>query len=259
MLQVEPISAFDDNYIWLLTEPGSQNCVVVDPGDEDPVLEILRQRQLNLTGILVTHKHYDHIGGIDGLKAVYPHAVVFGPGNEKISQVEHMLSNGDQVELPGLNLSFEVLAVPGHTEGHLAYYGHNALFCGDTLFAGGCGRVFSGTFKQLSASLEKISQLPEETLVYCAHEYTDANLGFALWVEPDNQVLLQRISDVQATLEKGYPTVPSTLEEELETNPFLRVAEKHVLAAAERWAGHSLKNKAAVFTALRQWKDRDYD
>lgn len=259
MLQVELIPAFEDNYIWLITEPGSNKCAVVDPGDDEPVINILRQQGLDLTAILVTHKHYDHVGGIDDIKSYFPDAVVFGPGNEGISQVEHVLSDQDRVKLPGMSLSFEVLAVPGHTEGHIAYFGHSALFCGDTLFAGGCGRVFTGTFEQLAASLKKIRQLPPQTQVYCAHEYTEANLGFAQWVEPENSVLNKRVSQVQQMRENGHSTVPSTLEIEIETNPFLRVACEPVRRAAEKWIGKPLQDEAAVFTALRQWKDKDYD
>lgn len=259
MLQVELIPAFDDNYIWLLTEPGSRYCAVVDPGDEDPVLDVIAKEGLNLTAILLTHKHYDHVGGVDGLKQEFPAAKVMGPGNEGIRQVEQVLSDGDRISLPQMKLSFDVMGVPGHTEGHIAFYGYNALFCGDTLFAGGCGRVFSGTFQQLSASLRKIRQLPAETLVYCAHEYTQANLGFAEWVEPDNAVLQQRITDVKRIRDRGDATIPSVLEMEIETNPFLRVTEKQVIEAAENRVGKKLKDEAAVFTVLRKWKDRDYD
>lgn len=259
MMQVELIPAFEDNYIWLISQPGSQNCAVVDPGDEEPVLESLQQHGLLLSAILITHKHYDHVGGIDGLKKRFPQASVYGPGNENIRQVEIPLAEGACVELPGLSLSFQVMDVPGHTEGHIAYYGENALFCGDTLFAGGCGRVFSGTFEQLSASLLRISKLPAETQLFCAHEYTQANLGFAEWVEPGNLVLQQRIEEVAKMRAKGEPTVPSMLETEIETNPFLRVSNKNVICAAEKWAGHKLNNDAEVFKALRQWKDKEYD
>ena len=259
MLQVELIPAFEDNYIWLLTEPGNSHCAVVDPGDDEPVMEALGKRGLELSAILVTHKHYDHVGGVEDLKNSFPDAVVFGPANEGIRQVEQMLSGGENIELPGMSLSFEVIDVPGHTEGHIAYLGNSALFCGDTLFAGGCGRVFTGTFEQLADSLRKIRQLPPETQIYCAHEYTEANLGFAQWVEPENQVLKHRVGQVQQMRENGHSTVPSTLEIEIETNPFLRVACEQVIRAAEKWAGKPLSGEAAVFTALRQWKDKDYD
>lgn len=258
-MQVELIPAFEDNYIWLITEPGSHYCAVVDPGDEDPVLDCLQRQNLSLSAILITHKHYDHIGGIDALKKSFPHASVFGPANENIRQIEKPLAEGEIVKLPQLSLSFKVMEVPGHTEGHIAYYGENALFCGDTLFAGGCGRVFSGTFEQLSASLLRISRLPLDTQIFCAHEYTQDNLGFAEWVEPESQVLQQRIAKVAKMRARGEPTVPTMLETEIETNPFLRVTTQNVIHAAEKWAGHKLSNAADVFKALRQWKDKEYD
>ena len=258
-MKIEPIRAFEDNYIWLITSEGTDYCAVVDPGDEEPVISELQERGLKLASILVTHKHYDHTGGIEALKKSYPEVVVFGPGNESISQVSHVVEDHQQISLPGMNLDFEVLSIPGHTEGHVAYLGYGVLFCGDTLFAGGCGRVFSGTFEQMSASLERIRKLPPETQLYCAHEYTQANVGFGLWVEPESEALKQRRQSVASAVKQGVPTVPSSLQQELDTNPFLRVGQQHVIAAAEQWAGKSLKNNAEVFTALRQWKDQDYD
>lgn len=259
MIQVRPIPAFDDNYIWLLTRPGHPGCAVVDPGDEDPVIETLAGEGLRLDTILVTHKHGDHIGGIRGLKARWPDARVYGPLGEPISTLEQRLHGGDRVELPGLGVAFEVLDVPGHTEGHIAYLGEGMLFCGDTLFAGGCGRVFSGTFAQLSDSLIRIGALPPQTRVYCAHEYTLANLGFAAWVEPDSAALAERTAAARAARARGEPTVPSTVELELATNPFMRTDRPDVIAAASNWAGRPLDGRAEVFRALRTWKDRDYD
>jgi hydroxyacylglutathione hydrolase len=258
-LNIEPIRAFDDNYIWLITDENSRNCTVVDPGDEVPVLEMLEKRDLQLTSILVTHKHFDHVGGIDELKKRYPGVLVFGPGNESIAQVTQVVTDNEKINLPGMNLVFQVLAVPGHTEGHVAYLGHGALFCGDTLFAAGCGRVFSGTFDQMSASLDRIRRLPAETKIYCAHEYTQANIGFGLWVEPANEALQLRKKRVDQILAQQQSTVPSILQEELDTNPFLRFDKEHVIVEAEKWSGRKLHGNAEVFTALRQWKDRDYD
>jgi hydroxyacylglutathione hydrolase len=149
--------------------------------------------------------------------------------------------------------------VPGHTAGHIAYYGVDALFCGDTLFAAGCGRVFDGTFEQLSVSLQRIAGLPAETRVYCAHEYTLDNLGFAIWVEPESEAVARRIVEEQAKRQAGLPTLPSTLSLELATNPFLRTGEQSVHLAAEKAAGRALETPGEVFTALRQWKDREYD
>lgn len=258
-LLVEAIPAFDDNYIWLLSRSGCDACAVVDPGDEDPVIETLMARGLRLVAVLVTHKHGDHVGGLRALKARWPEAIVYGPANEPIRHLDRTLGQGDRVQIPELDVVFDVLDVPGHTEGHIAYVGDGALFCGDTLFAGGCGRVFSGTFEQLSHSLNQLAQLPADTRVYCAHEYTQDNLGFAKWVEPENPDLLlreQRVSERRAT---QLPTVPSTLGDEVLTNPFMRTDEPVVIAAAEKWAGHALHSSSDVFTALRRWKDSEYD
>ena len=258
-LKIEPIPAFDDNYIWLLSRDGYSGCAVVDPGDEDPVIDTLDARGLQLEAILITHKHGDHVGGIDALKARWPQALVYGPANEAIGGLERKLGGGDLVELDGLGLSFDVLDVPGHTEGHIAYAGEGALFCGDTLFACGCGRVFSGTFEQLSDSLRALSELPAATQVFCAHEYTQDNIGFAKWVEPENPDLLSRERKVAELREAERPSVPSSLGEEMLTNPFMRTSEPSVIAAAERWAGAPLGNPAEVFRALRTWKDKEYD
>jgi hydroxyacylglutathione hydrolase len=258
-LIVEPIPAFDDNYIWLLRRAGSPTCAVVDPGDEDPVIERLDALGLALGAILITHKHGDHVGGVRALKAVWPDARVYGPAGEPVPQREFALHEGDRVELADLGAAFEVLEVPGHTEGHIAYLGDGRLFCGDTLFACGCGRVFSGTFAQLAAAMERFAALPADTLVYCAHEYTLANIGFAEWVEPANAALRERAAAARAARDRHEPTVPSTIGLELATNPFLRADRPEVAAAAASWAGRPLDSRTAVFTAVRQWKDRDYD
>lgn len=259
MIDIRPIPAFDDNYIWLLSRPGYKGCAVVDPGDEDPVIDRLRTEGLTLDAILITHKHGDHVGGIRGLKAIWPDAVVYGPAGEPIKALERRVKAGDRVELSGLGVAFEVLDVPGHTEGHIAYYGDGALFCGDTLFAGGCGRVFSGTFEQLSESLIRIGRLPPDTRAYCAHEYTLANLGFAVWVEPGNHDLKARIRRDRERRQRNEPTVPSLIGEELASNPFMRTDQASVIAAAGTWTGKDLQDRASVFRALRTWKDRDYD
>jgi hydroxyacylglutathione hydrolase len=233
--------------------------VVVDPGDDDPVVERLHAEGLRLDAILITHKHGDHVGGIRGLKNRWPDARVYGPAGEPIKALEYRLVDGETVELGGIGARFEVFDVPGHTEGHIAYLGGGALFCGDTLFAGGCGRVFSGTFEQLSASLQRLARLPAATRVYCAHEYTLANLGFAAWVEPDSTRLQARTLRDRERRAANQATVPSQLGEELATNPFLRTREPTVVAAAEAWAEQPLPDADAVFRALRTWKDTDYD
>ncbi len=259
MLEISLIPAFDDNYLWLLEREGYDGCAIVDPGDANPAIEAIERKGLRLDAILITHKHADHIGGVQKLKSLWPNAVVHGPQDEPIGELEVRLGEGGHVHLDGLGLDLDVLDVPGHTEGHIAYYGHGSLFCGDTLFAGGCGRVFSGTHAQLSRSLQKIASLPGDTLAYCAHEYTMANLGFAKWVEPDNAALLQRHASDAARRERDEPTVPSSIAIELATNPFMRTDNETVIHAAEKWSGKSLPDRDAVFHAVRDWKDRDYD
>ena len=258
MLAVQPIPAFDDNYIWLLTEGGG-NAVVVDPGDAEPVLERLSAEHLTLTAVLITHHHYDHTGGLDELLAAFPGLEINGPDDDRIRALTHRRREGETFVPAGLTTPFQVLEVPGHTSSHIAYLGADRLFCGDTLFAAGCGRVFDGTFDQLAQSLERIAALPADTLCYCAHEYTQANLGFAEWVEPDSPALAERVRQTQLLRSSGQPTVPSRLDLERATNPFLRTCEPNVIAAAERQAGHRLTTNAEVFTALRRWKDERYD
>jgi hydroxyacylglutathione hydrolase len=256
---VTPIPAFDDNYIWCLTVADSGYAVVVDPGDDDPVRDYLEENGLKLAAILVTHKHGDHTGGIRELLADWPGIPVYGPENEPIAMLTRRVGEGDRIEIPEIDATFEVLDVPGHTEGHVAYLCGDRLFCGDTLFAAGCGRVFSGTHEQLHASLSKIAALPPQTRLYCAHEYTLDNLGFAEWVEPDSEAIRRRIERERAVRARNESTVPSLLSDELETNPFLRSHVPQVIAAAERHAGRPLTQAAEVFTAIRTWKDRDYD
>ena len=258
-MTVTPIPAFEDNYIWCLTSAGTDYAVVVDPGDDDPVRDYLREKGLKLAAILVTHKHGDHTGGIRELLADWPGIPVYGPANEPIGSLTQLVSEGDRIHIPEIEATFEVLDVPGHTEGHVAFLCGDRLFCGDTLFAAGCGRVFSGTHAQLHASLSKIAALPPRTRLYCAHEYTLDNLGFAEWVEPDSEAIRQRIERDRASRLRNEPTVPSLLSEELETNPFLRSNVPQVIAAAERHAGRPLDRTEEVFTAIRTWKDREYD
>ncbi|MCP4040766.1 MAG: hydroxyacylglutathione hydrolase, partial [Gammaproteobacteria bacterium] len=181
---IAPIPAFDDNYIWLILDEAERNAVIVDPGDGEPVLSELDRRGIEPAAILITHRHFDHVGGIGELLDPYPDLPVYGPAGEKVAGVNRPIGEGDLVELPMVGAILRVLDLPGHTLGHVGYYGEGALFCGDTLFAAGCGRLFEGTAEQMSGSLAKISALPKETLIYCAHEYTQDNIGFAKWVEP---------------------------------------------------------------------------
>jgi hydroxyacylglutathione hydrolase len=267
MLQIDPIPAFDDNYIWLLREPPGRHAAVVDPGDADPVIERLRADDLELSAILVTHHHGDHIGGVADLLAEWPHAMVAAPLDRRIRSATRRVGEGDRVAVDGFETVFDVIEVPGHTATHIAYLSvaaeadpvPPALFCGDTLFAAGCGRVFDGTFEQLAASLRRIAELAPQTRCYCAHEYTLANLGFARWVEPDSAALAERVAEVERLRDKQLPTVPSTLAEELTTNPFLRTGDAAVIAAAETYAGRPLADATEVFIALRRWKDERYD
>ncbi|MCW8944117.1 MAG: hydroxyacylglutathione hydrolase [Sedimenticola sp.] len=259
MLEITPVKAFKDNFIWMLHNPGSGTAVAVDPGESAPVLAWLEANELKLSAILITHKHIDHTGGVMDLQFAFPKVAVLGPSNEAIRGIKVRLKEGEHPTIPGLDADFEVLEVPGHTEGHIAYFGEGSLFCGDTLFSAGCGGIFGGTHEQMHASLQRIAALPAETEIYCAHEYTLDNLGFAKWVEPDSPAILLREQEAQALLAKGDNTVPSSLQTELQTNPFLRVGLPSVKAAAENYVGHSLSEGAEVFTAVRRWKDREYD
>jgi hydroxyacylglutathione hydrolase len=259
MLNVSPVRAFADNYIWLIKDPARRYAAIVDPGDAQPVLHTLREQEISPVAILITHHHADHIGGIQKLRTAYPTLPVYGPASEPIPQITYPLREGDTVVLGKLALSFRIMDVPGHTAGHIVYYGEGALFCGDTLFAAGCGRVFSGTFEQLHHSLSRIAQLPGDTLAYCAHEYTVDNLGFAKWVEAENPDILHRDEQALALQEQGIPTVPSRLDLERQTNPFLRFDVPEVICAAENKAERRLKTGAEVFTVLRRWKDTEYD
>ncbi len=256
--EIVPIAAFADNYVWLLRR-GSY-AAVIDPGDAAPVLAHLERHRLELAAILVTHHHGDHIGGIEALLSQNSLVPVFGPADEAIDEVDRPVKDGDRIELPELNTSFEVIGVPGHTRGHLAYYGGipsdgGVLFCGDTLFGCGCGRIFEGTAEQMWRSLARIIALPADTRIYCAHEYTLANIRFALAVEPDNAALQARAEAAARRRAAGLPTVPSTLAVELDTNPFLRWDAPAVIAAAKR-AGGEAERPAAVFAAIRAWKDK---
>jgi hydroxyacylglutathione hydrolase len=270
-LRVLTVPAFNDNYLWLIHD--GVHAAVVDPGDAQPVLAALKEHGLTLTAILLTHHHADHIGGVPELLQHYA-VPVFGPAHEAIAAVTHKLAQGDTVTLTQPDLQLSVLDVPGHTSGHVAYLrsGHVThlrqgteqsrdedaiwLFCGDTLFAGGCGRLFEGTPMQMADSLDKLCALPDATLVFCAHEYTLSNLRFASAVEPDNAALAARVERDSARRAQGKPTVPSTMALEKASNPFLRYREPAVLASLV--AAHKLSPGAppvAAFAALRQWKD----
>ncbi len=254
MLSVDRIHAFNDNYIWALRNDRVRSCVVVDPGDAVPVLSYLEKHHLTLSAILITHHHRDHTGGLKQLKQAF-NCKVYGPKSESIPLVDVKLEESDQAQLDDLQLTLSVLDVPGHTMGHIAYYGAGLLFCGDTLFAGGCGRLFEGTPEMMLKSLHKLASLSDDTRVYCAHEYTLSNLKFAAAVDPDNQSLLNRIQSVQSQRDRGEATVPSTIALEKETNPFLRCSSAQIQTSAETFCGHSLSTETDVFASIRRWKD----
>lgn len=258
MPAIIPLPAFSDNYIWAIR--AGDRAVVVDPGDEGPVESWLERERVELVAILVTHHHPDHTGGVAALARGRP-ITVFGPARESIPACTRPVGGGERIVLPGMALSLEVVDVPGHTAGHVAYvgsrrdWGDPVLFCGDTLFAGGCGRLFEGTAEVMHASLAKLAALAPDTRVYCAHEYTIANLRFAAAVEPGNPGIAARVERELAKREAGLPTVPSTLADEAATNPFLRARVPAVAAAAVARAGHALDGEVGVFAALRAWKN----
>ena len=250
-----PIPAFADNYLWLLHD--GKRALVVDPGDAEPVLRALEQHALQLESILVTHHHADHTGGVDVLRQACG-AKVYGPATERIPQPFTGLQGGDMAH--ALALDFQVLDVPGHTAGHIAYYAPNIngkplLFCGDTLFSGGCGRLFEGTPAQMLASLDKLAALPGNTVVCCTHEYTLSNLRFALAVEPGNADLVAYQARCMHLREGGQPTLPSSISQELLINPFLRTRQVTIMAAARRFDA-SAHDDNTVFAAIRQWKNQ---
>jgi len=252
-LDVVPVTAFKDNYVWTLRN--ATHAAVVDPGEARPVLDCLAREKLELVAILATHHHPDHVGGIAQIRDQY-RVPVYGPKNEPIATLTHPVSEGDTVTIPALGVSFSVLDIPGHTRAHIAYYGAGALFCGDTLFACGCGRLFEGTAEQMYASMQKLRALPDETKVYCGHEYTLANIGFARGVEPQNAALAARESRDRALRQAGKPTVPSTMREERATNPFLRCTEPAVVESVNKYLGTRVSDPVRVFAAIRDWKNR---
>ncbi|QZA78030.1 hydroxyacylglutathione hydrolase [Deefgea tanakiae] len=246
MLKISCLPIFTDNYIWLLQN--DQQVVAVDPGAAEPLQSWLAEHHFELAGVIITHHHHDHT---DGLAELAHHDLpIYGPAG--IKHVNHILSGGETIHL--LGEAFQVIATPGHTLDHLSFYGAGALFCGDTLFAGGCGRLFEGTYEQLFHSLQRLATLPPETLVCCTHEYTLSNLRFALAVDPMHAATQNRQAIESEKRSRNEPTLPSTIALELATNPYLRV---HDIAFIERVARHtpSIKTALDCFTALRQWKD----
>ena len=252
MINIEPIEAFSDNYIWLVTT--NEGSIVIDPGEASKTIELLKKRDLNLKAILITHHHFDHTGGIDEVK-LFSSAKVYGPKND-ISSIDVRVEVGQALSLIGID--FEIIELPGHTMDHIAFYTNNngnpLLFCGDTLFAGGCGRVFEGTFEQMHESLMKLKSLPANTKVYSGHEYTTANLSFAKEVEPLNKNIISRYNEVLKLRKEGIPTLPTTIEIELKTNPFFRCDVEEIQDSLLKKFNIE-RNEQEIFKALREWKD----
>lgn len=255
MMTLIPIPAFADNYLWLLHD--GKQALVVDPGDAKPVQRVLQDNGLQLSTILVTHHHSDHTGGVDTLRNETG-AKVFGPASESIPAPYVPLQEGNSINAMGLE--FRVIDVPGHTAGHIAYYtpnmhGKPLLFCGDTLFSGGCGRLFEGTPAQMLASLDKLAALPGNTVTCCTHEYTLSNLRFAAAVDPDNQTLLAYQAHCEKLREQHQPTLPTSIAQELQINPFLRTRQAALISSARHFdaAAH---DDISVFAAIRQWKNQ---
>ena len=252
-ISITAIEAFDDNYIWLLSA-GGKACAVVDPGDAEPVLEVLERLGLNLSYILLTHHHYDHVGGVPELLDRYG-ATVFGPADTRIPFVHRVCREGDEFQLADLDVNFKVLEVPAHTRSHIAFYAEDILFCGDTLFSLGCGRFFEGTPSDMQKSLDKLAALPVDTKVYCAHEYTQANCAFALTVDPANAALQARALEVDRLRAADKITLPSRLGDELAANPFLRTRADDVVEAARKLDPDATAG-IATMAIIRAWKDR---
>ena len=250
--EVVPLRAFADNYIWTIRDAG--HAVVVDPGDAQPVLDYLTREKLKLVAILNTHHHADHVGGN---AALLTHAAVpvYGPRDERIPEVTVRLADGQHFVLPHFNIEMETLEIPGHTRSHIAFHGDGMLFCGDTLFAAGCGRLFEGTPRQMYDSLTRLSRLADATRVYCGHEYTLANIRFARAAEPDNLRLAELETAVQLLRARDQPTLPSTIGQEKATNPFLRVTEPAIVHSASARAAKKLSDPVSVLAEIRHWKN----
>jgi len=255
MLEAIPVPALGDNYIWLLRAGDRSSAIIVDPGDAEPVIEAIDQHGLDPRAVLITHHHGDHVDGLGEVTRRWP-VPVYGPANESVKGVTDPVAGGDRVAIEALGTEFVVIDTPGHTAGHISFHGDGWLLCGDTLFAGGCGRVFEGTHDQMHDSLQRLAALPDATRGCCGHEYTLANLAFARAVEPDNDELAAREQRARALREAGEPTVPFTLAEERQTNPFLRCHVPAVRVAAQERAGRELTSDAEVFAVLREWKNR---
>jgi len=251
-IEIEAIRAFTDNYIWAVHD--DRHCVLVDPGEAPGALAFLQRRDLRLAGLLLTHHHADHVGGVDEILRLHP-APAWGPPDPRMPGNIAEVSEGDRVEISELELTFEVIETPGHTSSHIAFHGHDWLFCGDTLFSGGCGRLFEGTPAQMQDSIDKLSRLPDTTQVFCAHEYTADNCRFALQVEPGNAALQARYREVSELRRNDRITLPSRIGDEKAFNPFMRTRQPDVARAAEQREPGCAETPEAVFGVVRRWKD----
>jgi len=252
MLNVEPIKAFTDNYIWLVST--NEGSIVIDPGESENIQKLIDNKIIDLKGILITHHHYDHTNGLSDLVKKNKLGV-FGPVND-IDGIDHRLSDKDKISIIGID--FDIISIPGHTLDHIGFYSANAgnpiLFCGDTLFAGGCGRIFEGTYEQMFNSLKKITKLPTNTNIYCGHEYTLSNLKFALEADDANKELIEEFKQVENKINLNTPSLPTRLDKELEVNPFLRCDNINIQNKIIEKFNVS-DNELEIFTALRKWKD----
>ncbi|MBI4205692.1 MAG: hydroxyacylglutathione hydrolase [Betaproteobacteria bacterium] len=252
VFEVIPLRAFTDNYIWTIRD--TRHAAAVDPGDAGPVLDFLKREKLQLVAILNTHHHADHVGGNSELLR-HAQVPVFGPHDPRIPEVTHRLADGDRMTLPHFGIEFEVMEIPGHTRTHIAFHGGGMLFCGDTLFAVGCGRLFEGTPQQMHDSLAKLMRVADSTRVYCGHEYTLSNIRFAKAADPANKRLQELESRVRQLRDQDLPTLPSTIAQEKATNPFVRCREPGVVANASKYAGKPLNDPVSVLAAIREWKN----
>lgn len=252
MTPISFVRAFKDNYIWILHD--KNNIWAIDPGDAQPVIDLIQQNHFVLSGILLTHHHQDHSGGIPRLHEEYGNIPVYGSHKSPIKQISKHLKHGDVISCG--SFTFEVIEIPGHTLDHIAFYGNSSLFCGDTLFSVGCGKVFEGTAEQMYSSLLKLKHLPDSTKVYCGHEYTLANIRFAQHIDPDNLHLNDKLILATKLYEHNGCTLPSELQSEKLSNPFLRCDDPKIIEATEKYTKKKLSNPVEVFHQLREWKNK---
>jgi len=255
MVNILTIKAFADNYIWLIKDSQSKHCIVVDPGDASPVLEVVAAQQLIVDAVILTHHHHDHIDGVEALRSEFDRPIRVYSKN-KIFAHSILVNEGQELSFFDGRFSLKVMEVPGHTLDHIAYYNESLLFCGDTLFSAGCGRVFEGSYLQMFNALSRLALLPDQTQVYCAHEYTQNNLIFARHIEPKNEQLLKYIQQVSKQRQQGLATIPTTIGLEKAINPFLRCAQRPLINSLQMHLATELSDPLSCFTALRQYKDQ---